>query len=49
MGQSSKEIIAFAVVFPVLAVITVGLRFWSRQKTRQKLDWDDYLVFLGVV
>lgn len=49
MGQSSKEIIAFAVIFPVLATVAVGLRFWCRRKMGQKLSWDDYLVFAAVV
>lgn len=49
MAQSSKEVIAFAVIFPFLATITVGLRFWSRRKTGQRLDWDDYLVLTALV
>ena len=49
MGQSSREIIAFAVVFPFLAAVAVSLRFWSRKKTGQGLDWDDYLVFSALV
>lgn len=49
MGQSSKEVFAFAIIFPVISSITVGLRFWTRRKMGQKADWDDYLILVALV
>lgn len=49
MGQSSGEIIALAIVFPLLSLFAVCLRIWARRTKRQALAWDDYLIFVAMV
>lgn len=48
MGQSSGEVIALAIVFPLLALFVVSLRVWARRVKKQLLAWDDYLIFIAM-
>jgi hypothetical protein len=41
--------VAFAVVFPLLALFICFLRIWARRAKSQPLASDDHLVFLATV
>ena len=49
MAQSSGKLIALAVVFTILALITVGLRWRARYCKDLELKVDDYLIFAVAV
>ena len=38
-----------AVLFPILATISIALRFWARRIKRQKWLGDDWMITLGLV
>ncbi|KAF2865367.1 hypothetical protein BDV95DRAFT_623880 [Massariosphaeria phaeospora] len=42
-------LIVIASIFIPLTVLTVALRLWARQKLRQKLELNDYLILIGAI
>lgn len=49
MAQSSGELIALSVVFSVVAMVFVGLRWWARYCKDLELELDDFLIFAAAV
>ena len=49
MGESPGEMYALAVVLVLLAIAAVLLRLYARRITKQRLEWDDYMIFPALV
>ena len=49
MGESPGKMYALAVVLTLLAIAAVLLRLYARRITKQRLEWDDYMVFPALV
>lgn len=49
MAQSSGELIALSIVFSILAIFFVGLRWWARYTKDLELKLDDFLIFAAAV
>lgn len=47
--DESPLLIKVSVVMPVLSVVIVGLRIWSRKIGRMRLGMDDWLIILAQV
>ncbi|KAK0515805.1 hypothetical protein JMJ35_001839 [Cladonia borealis] len=45
MGETPGKMYALAVVLTLLAIAAVLLRLYARRITKQRLEWDDYMVF----
>lgn len=46
---SAAEVLAAAVVIPVVGILVVGLRFWQRSFQKAGIGADDYLILLALV
>lgn len=49
MGESPGKMYALAVVLTLLAIAAVLLRLYARRITKQRLEWDDYMIFPALV
>ena len=49
MGESPGKMYALATVLTVLAMVAVTLRLYARRITKQRLEWDDCMIFLALV
>jgi hypothetical protein len=49
MGDQKQAIMALGISMPVLAIISVALRYHARLIKRMKLGIDDYTIFIGLV
>ena len=49
MGESPGKMYALAVVLTLLAIAAVLLRLYARRITKQRLEWDDYMIFSALV
>ena len=49
MGETPGKMYALAVVLTLLAIAAVLLRIYARRITKQRLEWDDYMVFPALV
>ena len=49
MGETPGKMYALAVVLTLLAIAAVLLRLYARRITKQRLEWDDYMMFPALV
>ena len=49
MAESPGKIYALATVLTVLAMVAVMLRLYARRITKQRLEWDGFMIFLALV
>ncbi len=49
MGETPGKMYALAVTLTLLAIAAVLLRLYARRITKQRLEWDDYMVFPALV
>ena len=49
MGETPGKMYALAVVLTLLAIAAVLLRIYARRITKQRLAWDDYMMFPALV
>ena len=49
MGETAGEMYALATVLSLLAIMAVGLRFYSRRIKKASIESDDYLIIAALV
>lgn len=49
MGETAGEMYALATVLSLLAIMAVGLRFYSRRIKKASIEGDDYLIIAALV
>ena len=49
MGESPGKMYALVVVLTLLAIAAVLLRLYARRITKQRLEWDDFMIFPALV
>jgi uncharacterized membrane-anchored protein len=45
----SGEVLAAAIVFPILGALVIGLRFYMRYHRKQRIGWDDWTILMALV
>ena len=49
MGESKEKVVALAIIFMILPLITVTLRIWSKIERKSSLTADDHMILLALV
>lgn len=49
MSETPQKELALGVVFSILPIPFVALRFYTRRRCRLELGWDDWLIVIALV